>query len=108
LNQQEFGKLETRSVSKTHVFQGITLAALVRMHAEGGSDHVVELDADQSSGTVRRPTPLGEVSVHFTHDRARAEMTVTIVRKPKLLSEAVLWAGVALALRRTVPGEPRQ
>jgi hypothetical protein len=35
----------------------------------------------------------------FTHDRAREEMTVTIVRKPKLLPEAVLWAGVALRRR---------
>jgi hypothetical protein len=87
------------------VFQGITLAALVRMHGEGGGDHVVELDPDQSGGTVRRPTPLGEVAVRFTHDRAREEMTVTIVRKPKLLPEAVLWAGVARALQRAVPGE---
>ena len=45
-------------MSRTQVFQGITLAALVRMHAEGGGDHVVELDPDQSGGTVRRPTPL--------------------------------------------------
>jgi hypothetical protein len=37
------------------VFHGITLAALVRMRAEGGGDHVVELDPDQSGGTVRRP-----------------------------------------------------
>jgi hypothetical protein len=82
------------------VFQGITLAALVRMHAESSSDHVVALDPDQRGGTVHRPTPLGEVVVRFTHDRAREEMMVTIVKKPKLLPEAVLWAGVALALRR--------
>jgi len=95
-------------VSRTHVFQGITLAALVRMHAEGGGDHVVELDPDQSGGTVRRPTPLGEVAVRFLHDRVREEMTVTIVSKPKLLPAAVLWAAVARALERPVPGERRR
>jgi hypothetical protein len=46
------------------------------------------IDPDQSGGTVRRPTPLGEVAVRFTHDRVREEMTVTIVSKPKLLPEA--------------------
>jgi hypothetical protein len=89
------------------VFQGVTLAGLVRMHAEGGGDHVVELDPDQRGGTVRRPTPLGEVTVRFTHDRAREEMMVTIVSKPKLLPAAVLWAGVARALQRAVPDERR-
>jgi hypothetical protein len=89
------------------VFHGITLAALVRMHAEGGSDHVVELDPDQSGGTVRRPTPLGEVTVRFAHDREREEMTVTIVSKPKLLPDKVLWAGVALVLQRAGPGGQR-
>ena len=69
---------------------------------------MAELDVDQSGGTVCRPLLLGKVIVRFTHDRAREEMTVTIVRKPKLLPEAVLWAGVALALCRAVPGEPRQ
>jgi hypothetical protein len=94
-------------VSRTHVFHGITLAALIRMHADGGGDHVVELDPDQSGGTVRRPTPLGEVAVRFLHDRAREEMTVTIVSKPKLLPAAVLWAGVARALQHAASGERR-
>jgi hypothetical protein len=75
------------------VFHGITLAVLVRMHAEGGGDHVVELDPDQSGGTVRRPTrSVRSPSVSPT--TGREEMTVTIVRKPKLLPAAVLWAGV--------------
>ena len=95
-------------MSRTHVFHGITLAALVRMHAEGGGDHVVELDPDQSGGTVRRPTPLGEVAVRFVHDRVREEMTVTIVRKPRLLPDTVLWAGVALQLQRATSGDRRR
>jgi hypothetical protein len=45
--------------------------------------------------------------VRFLHDRVREEMTVTIVRKPKLLPAAVLWAGVARALR-AVPDERRR
>ena len=94
---------ETRSeVSRSHVFHGITLAALVRMHDEGGGDHVIELDPDRLSGTVRRSTPLGDVAVRFVHDRAREEMTITIVKKPRLLPEAVLWAEVALVLRRAI------
>ena len=92
---------------RTRIFVGIPLAALIRMDAEGGGDHVVELDPDRLGGTVRRPTPLGEVVVRFLHDRVREEMTVTIVSKPRLLPEALLWAGVGLALRRaTMPGAP--
>jgi hypothetical protein len=90
------------------VLHGITLAALVRMHAEGGGDQVLELDPDQSGGTVRQPTPLGEVAVRFLHNRAPEEMTVTIVSKPKLLPAALLWAGVAMALQRAGPGERRR
>lgn len=83
------------------MFPGITLAALVRLH-EAGGEYSLDLNQNRDGGTVRRPTPLGEVVVRFTHDRERAEMHVTIVSKPKLLPEPVLWAGVALALRRAI------
>lgn len=90
------------------MFSGVTVAALVRMHDAGSSEYALDLDPDRRGGAVRRPTPLGDVVVRFTHDRERAEMHVTIVSKPRLLPAAVLWAGVAMALRQAAdpPARP--
>ena len=86
--------------SPVHVFAGVTLALLERLHAAGDSDYALQLDPDRRGGTVRRPTPLGEVVVRFAHDPARATMTVTILHKPRLVPAAVVWSGVARALQR--------
>jgi hypothetical protein len=87
-------------MSKAHVFSGVTLATLIRMDEAGSSEYTVDLDPDRRGGTVRRPTPMGDVVVRFAHDQDRSEMRVTVVSKPKLLPAAVIWAGVAVALGR--------
>ena len=88
-------------MSRTQVFSGVTIERLTRMHEEDGGEYALQLDADRKGGTVNKPTPFGPVLVRFAHDNRRAEMTVTILHKPMLLPVAVLWAGVAHALRRT-------
>lgn len=87
-----------RNMAETRRFSGITLERLSRMHAAGSTDYTLSLDPDRSGGTVSRTTPLGDVIVRFTHDRRRAEMTVVILQKPRLLPAAMVWAGVLHAL----------
>ena len=92
-------------MSRTHIFSDITFELLGRLEVEDGADYVLKLDPDRMGGTVSKPTPLGDVVVRFEHDNLRAEMTVTILKKPLLLPAAVLWAGVSQALHRA-SGEP--
>ena len=88
-------------MSTTYLFSGITIEVLNRMREEDSADYVLKLDStpDRIGGTVRKPTPFGDVTVRFDHDSQRAEMTVTILKKPMLLPAAVLWAGLTHALR---------
>lgn len=87
-------------MSRTHIFSGVSLELLRRMHEDDSADYALKLDPDRKGGTVNKPTPLGDVVVRFEHDMLRADMTVTILKKPMLLPAAVLWAGVSHALRR--------
>ncbi len=91
-------------MSKTRVFPGVTFALLSRMREDDGGEYALAVDPGRVGGIVHKPTPLGEVIVRFEHDDRRAEMTVTILRKPALLPAAVLWAGVSHALRRASDG----
>jgi len=93
-------------MSRTRIYSGITLEALSRMRDDSNRDYAVELDASGVSGTVSKPTPFGNALMRFEHDGGRAEMTVTILKKPALLPAAVLWAGVAHALRRAGGAPP--
>ena len=90
-------------MSRTQVFSGITIAGLSRLREEDSDDYDLDLDPGRVGGTVNKSTPFGDVVVRFDHDSQRAEMTVTIVKKPALLPSALLWAGVSRALRRS-PG----
>jgi hypothetical protein len=45
-------------------------------------------------------TPLGECVIEFVHDPAKAELTLTLVKKPWLLPEGVLWSGFIATLDR--------
>ena len=87
-------------MSKKHVFSGVTAEVLGRLRHEDDGAYVLELDPDRVGGVLIRRSGLGEVAVRFDHDRERAEITVTIVKKPMLLPTAVLLAEMSLALRR--------
>lgn len=92
-------------MSRTQIFPGVTIAVLTRMREEDSGDYALQLDPERIGGTVNKTTPFGNVVVRFEHDDQRAELAVTILHKPMLLPAAVLWAGVAHALRRA-SGEP--
>lgn len=87
-------------MSKTRVFTGVTFERLSRMQEEDRGDYALALEPGRIGGTVHKPTPLGVVVVRFAHDIQRAEMTVTILKKPVLVPAEVVWVGVSRALRR--------
>ncbi len=73
---------------------------LGRLTGEDDGSYALPLDPDRIGGTLTKRTGMGEVVVRFDHDNARAEMTVTILKKPMMLPTPLLLAEFSLALRR--------
>ena len=87
-------------MSRKHIFAGVTSETLGRLPQWDDGSFELQLDRDRIGGTLTRRTGLGEVVVRFNHDNERAEMTVTIVKKPMLMPTPLLLAEMSLALRR--------
>jgi hypothetical protein len=66
----------------------------MRLKEVGRSRYGIAFDPPEGpSGTATGQTPLGECVIEFVHDGARGELTLTLVRKPWLLPESLLWMG---------------
>lgn len=92
------------STAKTHVFQGVTLQALMSLRNQtGGSAEgtfALQLDPDGVGGLLTTHTPMGDVVVRFSHNSERAELTLTIVKKPMFVPTSLILAQTAQVLRR--------
>jgi len=88
----------------THVFSGVTLQVLDRLRGEDDGSYVLELNPDRTGGTLTRRSGMGDVVVRFVHDNARAQMAVTIMKKPMLVPTPLLLAEMSAALRRATFG----
>ena len=77
---------------------------LGRLKGEDDGSYDLELDPDRIGGTLTRRSGMGVIVVRFVHDNARAEMAVTILKKPMLLPTPLLLAEMSLALRRATYG----
>ena len=82
-------------------FSDVTPEILSRMKELGRAEHGIVYDPpDGPVGTATSQTPLGECVIEFAHDAATAELTLTLVKKPWLLPEGVLWSGFSETLER--------
>jgi hypothetical protein len=88
-------------MSTTRTFSGISTEIVTRMKAFGRSRYGIVFDPpDGPNSTATGQTPLGECVIEFVHDSARAELTLTLVKKPWLLPESLLWNGFLSTLER--------
>ena len=82
-------------------FSDVTPEILSRMKELGRAEHGIVYDPpDGPVGTATSQTPLGECVIEFAHDAATAELTLTLVKKPWLLPEGMLWSGFIATLDR--------
>jgi hypothetical protein len=88
-------------MSSTRTFSGVTSEILSRMKELGRAEHGITYDPpDAAVGTATSQTPLGECVIEFSHDSAKGELTLTLVKKPWLLPEGLLWDGFEATLSR--------
>jgi hypothetical protein len=85
----------------TRTFTGVTPAVVSLMKEIGLTKYGIVYDPpDGPAGTATSQTPLGDCVVEFQHDRATAELKLTLVRKPWLLPEGLLWDGFVTMLQQ--------
>jgi hypothetical protein len=85
----------------SRTFSGVTVDILTRMKEFGRAQYNIVYDpAEGPVSTATSQTPLGECVVEFAHDAAKAELTLTLVKKPWLLPDGVLWNGFSETLER--------
>ena len=88
-------------MSSRRTFPGVTVDILTRMKEFGRAQYNIVYDpADGPVSTATSQTPLGECIIEFAHDAAKAELTLTLVKKPWLLPEGLLWNGFSETLER--------
>jgi len=89
------------SMSTSRTFSGVTPEILCRMKEFGRAEYGIVYDPpDGPVSTATSQTPLGECVIVFAHDPAKAELTLTLVKKPWLLPEGMLWNGFVATLER--------
>ena len=78
----------------SRTFSGISDEIVGRMKAYGRSHYGIVFDPPEGpNSTATSQTPVGECVIEFAHDSAQQELTLTIVKKPWLLPESLLWNG---------------
>jgi hypothetical protein len=88
-------------MSNSRTFSDVTVEALIRIKALGRTEYSVVFDPPEGPcSTATSQTIFGECVVEFVHDRVRAELTLTIVKKPWLVPESILWGGFVATLKR--------
>ena len=88
-------------MSTSRTFSGVTVEDLSRIKGLGRAEHGVVFDPpDGLCGNATSQTPFGECVIAFVHDIARAELTLTIVKKPWLIPASLLWSGFLETLGR--------
>jgi hypothetical protein len=86
--------------SKPHVFTRVTLQALNTLRSQAGGNFGLELDPDGVGGLITIQTGMGEVVLRFSHNNERAELALTILKKPAKLPTMMILAETSELLRR--------
>jgi hypothetical protein len=86
-------------MSGIRTFSGVTTEILRRMQELTRASYGVVYDPPEgSSGTATSQTPLGQFVVEFALDNQKDELTLTLVKKPPLLPDELLWSGFVTTL----------
>lgn len=83
-------------------FEGVSAAVWQQMQAWGEREHGTAFEhADDTRGTATTPTPAGPVVLGFEFDADSERITYTILQKPLLAPNSLIWGGIAAAIGRS-------
>jgi hypothetical protein len=81
-------------MSNTRTFSDVTAEVVSRMKEFARAKYNIVFEPpDGSASIATSQTPLGECVIEFAHDVEKAELTLTLIKKPWLLPESTLWNG---------------
>jgi hypothetical protein len=85
----------------SRTFSDVTVEALNRIKELGRSEYGVIFEPSEGPcSNATSQTPFGECVIAMVHDSARAELTLTIVKKPWMIPASMLWSGFLETLER--------
>jgi hypothetical protein len=89
------------SAAKKHVFSGVTLQTIMSLQGQGGDGgtYKLQLDPGNTSGMLTIDAGIGDVVLRFSHDNERAELTLSIVKKPMLVPSGTILSVATQVLR---------
>jgi hypothetical protein len=88
-------------MSNSRIFSEVTEETLTRLKILGRTQYSVVFDPpDGPRSSAISQTPFGECVVEFEYDMTRAELTLTLVKKPWLVPESLLWSSFLVTLER--------
>jgi len=88
-------------MTSSRTFSDVSSEILARIKEFGSARYRIAFDPpDGAHSTVVGETPFGRCIIESVYDSERAELTLTIVEKPWLLPESLLWNGFSETLER--------
>jgi hypothetical protein len=88
-------------MSNSRTFSDVTVETLNRLKTWGVTQYSIVFDPpDGPRSNAISQTSFGECVVEFEYDITRAELTLTLVKKPWLVPESLLWSSFLETLER--------
>lgn len=88
-------------MSGIRTFSGVTAEILSHMQELGRASYGIVYDPPEgSAGSATSQTPLGQFVIEFVHNNEKGELTLTLIEKPPLLPEELLWSSFVNTLDR--------
>ena len=79
-------------MSNSRTFANVSVEALCQMRDLGRTQYSIVFDPpDSPSASAILQTPLGEFVIHSVYDGSRAELTLTLVKKPWQIPASLVW-----------------
>jgi hypothetical protein len=97
-------------MASSRTFSGVTVEVLTRMQEFGRAKYGIIYDPPEGlARTATARTPFGECVIATVYQEDTAELTLTLLKKPWLLPEGLLWNGFVETLARCrAPGDPKR
>jgi hypothetical protein len=90
-------------MSSSRTFSGIAPAAWLRVR-ESSANEYGTVYSDVMQGTAITVTPVGRIRLNYTYDAHQGVAEYTLIEKPLILGETLIWDRIAATVARCING----